>query len=104
VVRGWTDEEAVFAGRSDGIGWALEKARTEPKMLEGVSSGAGRRAIEQRLTTMMHFAARSRIERFGKNDSRRREEKVNLYVGAYVRAAMEELARQAEKRAATPVV
>lgn len=98
-MRGWTDDEAVRAGRSDGFGWALRKSREDPTIVERYASGpAERRVIAQSLASIMQIAARTNIERFGARDSRRREEKVRLYIDAYVAAAMDELARQADKR------
>lgn len=98
-MRGWTDDEAVSAGRSDGFGWALRKSREDPSVVERYASGpAERRAIAQKLESIMQIAARTNIERFGAKDSRRRDEKVLLYIRAYVAAALDELARQADKR------
>jgi hypothetical protein len=97
-MRGWTDDEALAAGRSDGLGWALLKVRLEPTLLERYASPNERRSMARRLGTLIHIAARERVERFGKNDSRKREEKVAIYVDAYVAAAMEELGREAKKR------
>lgn len=102
-MRGWTDDEATQAGRGDGAGWALRRSREDPGVVDRYATGgAERRAIAQHLGTLMQIAARARIERFGARDSRRRDEKVNLYVAAYVEAALGELRRQAEKRGLVP--